>query len=188
MLDIEFDLSHRCFRVLTRFKIDWHASQNCQYRAVVASVGGLYKVFKVRPKYFVWCFRNHSKYLREECRAYSGIIRPQLLVKFFSGAHTSVLDFDICSGTQPGSFYKPARNICYLDRVSHIEHENISVRSQCRSLENQPHCIRNGHKITGHMFVGNRDRTTTFDLAKEYRDNTSTASQNIAKPNTRAAR
>ena len=68
-----------------------------------------------------------------------------------------------------------------LHGLTHVEHEDIAILTNCAGLEHQLDRLRDGHEVAGHLGVGDRDGLAASDLVAERRDDRSIRAQDVAE-------
>ena len=65
---------------------------------------------------------------------------------------------------------------------AHVQREDLAPRGQSRSLQHELHRLFDAHEVTGHRWIGDRDRAPALNLAKERGDHASPAPHDVSEP------
>ena len=98
------------------------------------------------------------------------LVTEDFFVEFLSVTKTGVPDF-YALGPREGNH--SLGKIDNLHRLTHIEHENLASPAHRAGLKNQTAGLRNQHKVTDDVRVGNRNGTSTANLLLENRNHAS---------------
>src|ERR1043166_2720981 len=104
----------------------------------------------------------------------------QRLVQFLAGPQADKADFDVAVGAQPGEPDHLPRQIDDLDRLAHVEDENLAARSRIGGtffghglrrggFEHKLDRLAHGHETARDIRVGHCQRPTRRELAREER-------------------
>ena len=103
--------------------------------------------------------------------------QQELLMEFFSRPQTDVLQIDLLAEHIVTLHIVSAETDHALGevhnfyRLSHIEHQDITTRTQGTRLQNELGSLTNTHEVTGYFWMCDRHGTTAADLLSKQRDN-----------------
>src|ERR1700686_807812 len=101
--------------------------------------------------------------------------------EFFTGTKAGEYDGHIilrCSGQTDES----ARQIGDTNRLSHVQHQDVTVGSKRKRLEDKRNCLGDGHEKAGNLRMCNCDTALVADLLLENRYDTPLRAEHIPKP------
>ena len=97
----------------------------------------------------------------------------KLFIEFLGGPQPRVLDFNVTVWI----FFRPhrqarqvdhaSREVCDLDRLTHVQHEDVPADCHGAGLQHELRCLGNGHEVTDDVRMRDRDRTATANLLAE---------------------
>src|SRR6266850_3359588 len=102
--------------------------------------------------------------------------------QLFARAESSELDLNILIGRKTGDFDQLPRQVHDLDRLAHVQGEDLTAESQGSALQHEPDGFRNGHEIAHDIRMSDFDRPTGGNLLVENRHDTARRTQHIAEP------
>ena len=109
------------------------------------------------------------------------LTHQHLLVELLAWAQACVYNLNIHIRLQSRKPDKVPCHIINLDRLAHIEYENLSSVSIEPCLQHKRHGLRNCHKVPDNTLVRHSNRTAILYLLLKQRDNTSVTSEHISK-------
>ncbi len=105
----------------------------------------------------------------------------QLLEQLFAFAQAGVDDLDVLSRKLAGEADHLFGEIADLDRLAHVEREDLPALPQGGRLQDQLAGLRNGHEVAADFRMGHGDRATLTDLLAEQRHHAAGRIQHIAE-------
>ena len=88
-----------------------------------------------------------------------------LLEELLAGAQAGEADLDVLARGEAREADHVAGQVDDLDRLAHVQDEDLAVAAQDAGLEHQLAGLGDGHEVAGHVRVGDRDRAAPLDLA-----------------------
>lgn len=108
-------------------------------------------------------------------------VQTELLEHLFARPETGVDDLDIDVRFQSGQTDQVAGQVDDLDRLAHVEHEDLAAPGQGASLDDQAGRFGDRHEIARDLRVGDRHLALLLDLLPEKRDHRAARTKDIAK-------
>ena len=103
------------------------------------------------------------------------------LIQLLARAQAGVLDLDIAVRRVSGQADQVSGQRVDLDRLTHVEHEDLAAVCVSARLKHQADRLRDRHKIADDIGMGDRYRAALRDLLLEERDDRTVAAQHVAK-------
>ena len=104
-----------------------------------------------------------------------------LLVQLLAGAQTGVLNLDVLIGLEAGQANHAAGEVSNLDRLAHVEHENLAAVAHGAGLKDESAGLGDGHEEADDVRVGDGDGAALFNLLAESGYHGAIAAQNVAE-------
>src|SRR5215210_840809 len=101
--------------------------------------------------------------------------QEHLFVELLARTHPGELDVDVMPHLQSRQLDQVARQVYYLQRLTHVEHEHFAPTAQRHGLQHQLHRFRYGHEVAYHIGVSDGDGPTCGYLLAEGEHHTATA-------------
>ena len=111
-----------------------------------------------------------------------------LLVELLARAQTRVVDLDIHIGLVAGQANQVAGHVVDLDRLAHVQHEDLAAVGVVAGLEHEAHGLGDGHEIADHAAVRDGHGAVLGDLLLEKRDDRAVGAQDVAETDGRVLR
>src|SRR5437016_4278448 len=92
-----------------------------------------------------------------------------LFVQAFARADAGIADLDVASNLEPGEPHQIGSEVDDPDRLTHVEHEDLSTAAQRTRLEHQLDRFGDGHEVATHLRMRDRERPAGADLFQEGR-------------------
>ena len=109
------------------------------------------------------------------------LLVKQFFVQLFSRTQTGVLDLDVDVLAEPTETDHLLGEVYNLDRLTHVEYEDVVSFSEEGGFQYQTAGFRNGHEITDNFRMGHGNRTSGFYLLAEQRYNGTVTTQYITE-------
>src|SRR5690606_10788958 len=106
----------------------------------------------------------------------------QFLVNLLPGPQSGDPDIDVLRVTQTAQLDHPDREVVDPDQLSDVEDEDFAALAHRAGEQDQLASFRYGHKIPRDLPVGDRHRSTLFDLFFEGGDDRAVGAEDVAKP------
>jgi len=91
----------------------------------------------------------------------------KLFIELLPGPEADVFNLDVHLRLKTGEPNQVPGHLGDLDGGPHFKEEYLAPFTHGPGLEYELACLRDGHKITGHLRVGHRDRAPFFNLLFE---------------------
>lgn len=106
----------------------------------------------------------------------------QFFQQFLPRAGAGELDFNILVGAVAAQADHVAGQVVDGHRLPHIQDKGLPAMAEGSGVEHQLHRLRNGHKISAHLPVGDGHRASPGDLFPEDGHHAPLGIQHIAEP------
>ena len=104
-----------------------------------------------------------------------------LCKELLARAHPDEFDLDVLVRLKPAQLDHLPRQVHDLDRLAHVEHENLAADPLGGALQHQHRSLRDGHEITGDLRVRHFDGAPVGDLLLEEGDDAAGGAEDVAK-------
>ncbi len=108
-------------------------------------------------------------------------IEEELLVELFARPCPGKHDVDV-THLEPRKADEIVREIDDLDWLTHVQHEDLAALADGTRLQHQLHRLGDGHEVTPHLGMRDRDRAAVLDLPQKGGHHAPPAPQDVAKP------
>src|SRR5882762_581543 len=109
------------------------------------------------------------------------MIIEQLFLELFSVTQTCELNWHVVLEFA-GQSDKTAGQVENSHGFTHVQHQDVAVLPDNKSLQNQRYRFRRNHKEAFNLRVRNGQRLVITKLLPQYRNNATTRAQYISKP------
>ncbi len=135
----------------------------------------------VKERVFVDLQRRADEDLAVVGLAQTFLVHQDLLVELLAGAQSGELDLDIPVRDEAGQLDEVLGEVKDLDRVAHVEHEDIAAVAHGCRLDDKAHSLRDRHEIAHNVRVRHRDGTARQNLILEQRNDRTVRTEDIAE-------
>src|SRR5690606_38233749 len=111
------------------------------------------------------------------CRFCSLFRRQDFLIQSLTRTSPGENNFDILVRLEPVEPDERSSEINDLDRLTHVEDENLATFAKSCRLQDELHRLGDGHEVARHLWIGDGDRPPSSDLFFEKGNYTPAASQ-----------
>ena len=109
------------------------------------------------------------------------LLHEQLLVELLAGAQAGVLDGDVHVGLVAGQADQVPGHVVDLDRLAHVQHEDLTALGVVARLEHQADGFGDGHEVADDPGVRDGDGAAGLDLLLEQGDDGAVGAQDVAE-------
>ena len=85
------------------------------------------------------------------------------------------------SGRRPREQDQVAGQVDDLDRLAHVEHEDLTAAAHGGGLQDELDGFGDGHEVAAHLGMGDGDRTAGGDLLLEDGDDAAVGAEHVAE-------
>ena len=114
-------------------------------------------------------------------RLKSLFVHEQLFIELFTRTQTGEFYINVLIWRIARKSDNILREIDYLHRLAHIEHEYLAALCGSTRLKNKGHSLGDGHEITDDILVSDGYRTAVCYLILEKRNNGTVRAEDIAE-------
>jgi hypothetical protein len=102
-------------------------------------------------------------------------------MELLAGPDADELDRDVALRLPPREADHVVCEVHDLDRLAHVEDEDIAALPNRSGLDDQLHGLGDRHEVALHVRMRHRDRPAAGDLAPEERDHASRRAEDVAE-------
>jgi len=109
-------------------------------------------------------------------------VGEDFLVELLSGTEAAVFYLDVHVRLEACEVDHPSCKVVDLDRLAHVEDEDLVAGAHRRSFHHEAAGLGDGHEEAGDLGMGDRDRASLRDLLAEARDHRAVRAEDVAEP------
>src|SRR6185437_16131011 len=109
------------------------------------------------------------------------LVKEHLLVQLLARPDAGELNVDVLAWLEAAEPDEIRGQVDDLDRLAHVQHEDLAAKSERARLEDQLYRLRDRHEVAAHLGVGDRYGPASTYLTEERRHDAPSASQHVSE-------
>src|SRR6185437_10133919 len=109
------------------------------------------------------------------------LVKEHLLVQLLARPDASELNVDVLAWLEAAESDEIRGQVDDLDRLAHVQHEDLAAESECAGLKDELHRFRNRHEVAAHLGVRDRYGPPSTYLTEERRHDAPSASKHVSE-------